>query len=393
MARPSELNDPVALARAFIRHPSVTPNVSDALEYLEGLLKTLGFSCERLVFGEGDARVENLYARRGEHPPHFSFAGHMDVVPAGSEREWSVAPFEGLERDGHLFGRGAVDMKGAIAAFVHAVAQQETPPRGSISLLITGDEEGPAINGTAKMLGWLQEQGESIDDCLVGEPTCRERLGDTIKIGRRGSLNLRLHVQGTAGHAAYPELARNPLPTLSRMVAALSDLRLDEGTEQFQPSTLTCTSIDTGNPAGNVIPGEARAQLNIRFNDQHTSASLEQQLRSVLDDIASESGCSYALEGVESGKPFLGKAERMVELLDAAIHQHTGLHPQLSTGGGTSDARFIREYARVVEFGLVGSSMHQADERVGVEELKQLARIYATLLDRYFSTDTQGAKR
>ena len=382
---PAPPSDPVALAQALIRHASVTPDSSGALDRLEGLLAPLGFACRRLPFGAGAARVDNLYARRGAGKPHFCFAGHVDVVPAGDEGTWSVPPFEANLRDGWLVGRGAVDMKGAIAAFVHAVAQTPAPQQGSVSLLVTGDEEGPAINGTAKMLGWLREKGEIIDDCLVGEPTCRERLGDTIKIGRRGSLNLRLEVRGAAGHAAYPELARNPLPVLAGMVAQLSGLRLDEGSEHFQPSTLTCTSVDTGNPAANVIPAAASARLNIRFNDLHDSAGLEARLRRLLDKAVAGSGCDYALECSESGAPFLGKAEALAAMVAAAVKRHTGIEAAFSTGGGTSDARFIRHHARVVEFGLVGASMHQADERVAIADLQTLSRIYADILAAYFA--------
>lgn len=380
------MDSPVALAQALIRYPSVTPRVEDALDYLENLLSSLGFVCRRLAFGEGEDRVVNLYAQLGTQRPNFCFAGHMDVVPTGSEKEWSVDPFAGVLQDDHLLGRGAVDMKGAIAAFLHAVAKHQVPTRGSISMLITGDEEGPAINGTVKMLDWMQKQDYVIDDCLVGEPTCRERLGDTIKIGRRGSLNLCLSVRGTAGHVAYPEFARNPMPVMARMIADLSALELDEGNDSFQPSRLTCTSIDTNNSAANVIPGESWAHLNIRFNDLQTRNSLEKRLRSVLDPIAQMSGCTYVLDGTESGQPFLGQAKKLIAITKDAIFRHTGVRAELSTGGGTSDARFIRKYAPVVDFGLVGHTMHQADERVAIRDLEQLAQIYGTILKAYFSS-------
>ncbi|MCY4034193.1 MAG: succinyl-diaminopimelate desuccinylase [Hyphomicrobiales bacterium] len=385
MSRPDDFESPVAIARTLIGYPSVTPDVGDALNYLENLLEVLGFTCRRLDFGEGDERVDNLYARRGKGAPHFCFAGHMDVVPAGDSSEWSVAPFEGIVRDGHLFGRGAVDMKGSIAAFVYAVAQRDAHEQGSISLLIAGDEEGPAVNGTVKVLEWLREQDEVIDDFLVGEPTCREHLGDTIKIGRRGSLNLRLRVNGVSGHAAYPELARNPVSAIARMVSALCALELDEGNENFQPSVLTCTSIDTNNPTSNVIPMQASARMNIRFNDLHTRKSLETLLRGVLDEVADMEKCAYEMDIIESGKPFLGKAERLISLLEDAINTHAQMRTTLSTGGGTSDARFIREHGRVVEFGLVGRSMHQADECVAIEDLERLGKIYGALLDGYFA--------
>lgn len=388
MSRPDDLDSPVAIARTLIGYPSVTPDVGDALNYLENLLEVLGFTCRRLIFGEGDASVDNLYARRGKGAPHFCFAGHMDVVPVGIASEWSVAPFEGVVRDGYLFGRGAVDMKGSIAAFVHAVAQLDEHKRGSISLLITGDEEGPSVNGTVKVLEWLCKQNEIIDDCLVGEPTCREHLGDTIKIGRRGSLNLHLRVSGASGHAAYPELAHNPVEAIARMVVALCALELDDGNENFQPSMLTCTSIDTNNPTSNVIPAQASARMNIRFNDRHTRTSLESLLRGTLDEITNTEKCAYDLDVIESGQPFLGKADRLIMLLENAIGKHTHSRPMLSTGGGTSDARFIREYARVVEFGPVGRSMHQADECVAIEDLERLGEIYGELLDGYFSEMT-----
>lgn len=381
--------DPLAVAQTLIRHASTTPRqeeVGAVLDCLESWLAPMGFRCVRLPFGEGAARVDNLYARLGELSPHFCFAGHVDVVPAGDEAAWSAPPFAAEARGGRLIGRGAADMKGGIAAFVCALAQSmPTPSQGSVSLLVTGDEEGAAVNGTAQVLAWLEQQGERIDDCLVGEPTCRERLGDTIKIGRRGSLNLRLTVSGTAGHIAYPEHARNPLPVLARMIAALDATRLDEGNAQFQPSRLAFSSVDTGNPAENVTPDKASARFNIRFNNLQTAADLEEKIRAVLDGVVAETGCGYALEARQSGAPFLGEAERLAAIAGDAIRRRVGVQPELSTNGGTSDARFIREHARVLEFGLVGASMHQRDEHVGVEDLRGLRDIYADILRDYFA--------
>lgn len=380
--------DPLAVAQTLIRHASTTPQqgeVSAVLDCLEAWLAPLGFRCSRLPFGEGAARVDNLYARLGELSPHFCFAGHADVVPAGDEAAWSAPPFAAEARGGRLIGRGAADMKGGIAAFLSALAQTPMPPPGSVSLLITGDEEGVAVNGTARVLAWLEEQGERIDDCLVGEPTCRERLGDTIKIGRRGSLNLRLTVSGIAGHIAYPEHARNPLPVLARMIAALDATPLDEGNARFQPSRLAFSSVDTGNPAENVTPDKARARFNIRFNNLQTAAGLEEKIRAVLDGVVAQSGCEYALETRQSGAPFLGDAEGLAAIAVDAVRRHAGVRPELSTNGGTSDARFIHAHARVLEFGLVGASMHQTDEHVGVDDLRMLRDIYADILANYFA--------
>ena len=376
-----DLKSPLPLAQALIRCPSVTPDDAGALGVLEQALTGLGFTCHRLAFGgDGRPRIENLYARLGTAAPNLCFAGHTDVVPAGDG--WSADPFAGEVRDGALLGRGATDMKGAIACFVAAVARRldAGAPAGSISLLITGDEEGPALDGTVKVLDWLRQRGETLDACIVGEPTNPESLGDMIKIGRRGSMNGRLTVFGTQGHSAYPHLADNPLPRLVRMLQSLIEEPLDQGTEHFQPSTLALTTIDVGNPATNVIPGQARAGFNIRFNDLHTGASLEKWLRAKLDAV----GGRYDLTVEVSGEAFLTPPGPLSQVLSDAIRKVTGRAPELSTSGGTSDARFIRHHCPVAEFGLVGRTMHKADEQVAITDLERLADIYAEVLDRYF---------
>ncbi len=375
----SPYRDPLLLAQALIRRPSVTPADEGALDVLEAALTTLGFHCTRLSFGADAGRppITNLYARRGREGRNFCFAGHTDVVPAG--QDWSVPPFEGRVVDGYLYGRGAADMKGAIACFVAAVArlQPRELPSGSISLLITGDEEGRALDGTARVLDWLAEQGERLDICLVGEPTNPRHLGEMIKIGRRGSLNGRLRVLGTPGHVAYPHLADNPLPRLLDMLKAITGRPLDEGTPHFQPSSLVLTSIDVGNATSNVIPAEGRAAFNIRFNDRHSGASLEQWLRHRFDEV----GGTYELEIEVSGESFLTPPGLLSDTLCKAIVETTGRTPELSTTGGTSDARFIKNACPVVEFGLVGQSMHKGDERVCLADLEALTLIYQRVLE------------
>ncbi|WP_142849096.1 succinyl-diaminopimelate desuccinylase [Telmatospirillum sp. J64-1] len=371
------LTDPLDLARALIRCPSVTPEDGGALDVLEASLTRLGFTCHRLDFSqEGTPDVRNLYARLGEDGPNFCFAGHTDVVPVG--QGWTTDPFAGEVIDGHLYGRGAADMKGAIAAFVAALARHlETGrPIGSVSLLITGDEEGPAINGTKKMLQWLEERGERIDLCVVGEPTNPRRLGEMMKIGRRGSLNGRLTVYGSQGHVAYPHLADNPIPRLIAMLTALTAEPLDQGTAHFQPSTLTLTTVDVGNPATNVIPAQAHAGFNIRFNDLHSGASLEDWLRQKLETV----GGDYELKVSVSGEAFLTPPGPLSDAVARAVQAVLGVSPEPSTSGGTSDARFIKDYCPVVEFGLVGQTMHKADERVAVADLEALAEIYRLVL-------------
>lgn len=365
--------DAVALARELIRCPSVTPADAGALDVIGHALKGIGFTVERADFNG----ITNLYARRGSTGRNFCFAGHSDVVPPGNESAWTVAPFSGEIRDGHLFGRGAADMKGAIASFI-AAAATFNPPGGSISLLITGDEEGVATDGTVKVLEWLKQRGEIIDHCVVGEPTNPDALGDMIKIGRRGSLNVALTVTGIQGHVAYPERADNPVPRLLAILNALTAQPLDAGTAHFPPSNLEITSIDVGNPTTNVIPAQADARFNIRFNDTHTGASL---MKWIEDTVAGRAQVLFQL----SGDAFHTEPGPFVDLVSEAIRSETGRMPELSTSGGTSDARFISKYCPVLEFGLAGKTMHKIDEHVPVADITALQRIYQRILERYFS--------
>jgi succinyl-diaminopimelate desuccinylase len=376
--------DPAELAAALIRRPSVTPRDEGALDIVATTLAGLGFACEPLAFGEGEARVHNLYARYGSGRPNLCFAGHTDVVPTGSREAWSFDPFGASLEGGALCGRGAVDMKGAVAAFV-AAAQRFLAERGlgfggSISLLLTGDEEGAAVNGTRRVLDRLRERGEALDACLVGEPTSAQVLGDMIKIGRRGSLTGRLTVAGVQGHTAYPHLADNAAHRLVAMLAALTTAELDQGSAHFQPSTLQVSTIDVGNPAANVIPGEARAVFNIRFNDRWTGAALERWLTERLDAV----GGGYRLDLSVGGESFLSAESAVSDHLAEAIRRVTGRRPELSTTGGTSDARFIQAYCPVAEFGLVGLTMHKTDERVELADLTALTEIYRVFLDLFF---------
>jgi succinyl-diaminopimelate desuccinylase len=383
MSHPASLTDPFPLAQALIRCPSITPADAGALAVLEAALSPLGFTCHRLTFGADHGRppIENLYARLGEDGPNLCFAGHTDVVPVGGG--WTVDPFAGQVIDQVLYGRGAADMKGAIACFVAAVARllSAGPLPGSISLLITGDEEGRGLDGTARVLDWLRERGERLDFCVVGEPTSQRRLGETIKIGRRGSLNARLRVSGTQGHAAYPQLADNPIPRLLDMLRAITAEPLDRGSACFEPSTLAITTIDVGNPVVNITPAAVRAGFNIRFNDLHSGNSLETWLRQRFDAI----GGAYDLEVEVSGESFLTPDGPLVDALADAVVQVTGHAPELSTSGGTSDARFIKNVCPVAEFGLVGQTMHKADERVAIADLEDLTRIYALAATRILS--------
>ncbi|GAC1343291.1 MAG: succinyl-diaminopimelate desuccinylase [Acetobacteraceae bacterium] len=368
--------DPLPLAQALIRCRSVTPDDGGAQAVLGEALERLGFEVHRLPFGT----TPNLFARRGMAGPHFCFAGHTDVVPPGNGG-WSAQPFAGEVRDGVLFGRGACDMKGAIAAFVAAVAShlEAAPDRGSISLLITGDEEGPALDGTVRVLEWMAANGHVPDLCLVGEPTNPAALGEVIKIGRRGSLNATIRVHGTQGHSAYPERADNPVHRLVQALAALTATPLDAGSIWFQPSTLQITSVDVGNAATNVIPGDAVARLNIRFNDRHTGAALEAWLRASIGQYCPR----FDLEVAVSGESFLTEPGPLLDRLRRAIAGAAGREPRLDTGGGTSDARFIARYCPVAEFGLVGATMHKADEAAPVEELRRLASIYRAVLAEF----------
>ena len=377
--------DPAPLAAALIRRPSITPKDEGALEIVAEALEKLGFACHRLVFGEnGGDRIHNLYARWGMGHPNLCFAGHTDVVPTGAAEAWSFDPFAATLRDGALCGRGAVDMKGAIAAFI-AAAEAFLKARGgdfggSISLLITGDEEGEAINGTRRVLEWLGERSESLDACLVGEPTSAQSLGDMIKIGRRGSMTGRLTVHGTQGHTAYPHLADNAAHRLVAMLHALTTVELDSGSAHFPPSTLQVSTIDIGNPASNVIPAAARAVFNVRFNDCWTADRLKRWLIERLDLVEGR----YTLDTVVSGEAFLVAPGPLTERLAEAIRYVTGRSPEYSTTGGTSDARFIQAYCPVVEFGLVGLTMHKVDERVELADLSALTKIYRSFLDLYF---------
>jgi succinyl-diaminopimelate desuccinylase len=382
--------DPVALARDLVRCPSVTPQEGGALALLGTTLARLGFEVHRQIFREdGTPDVENLYARVGTGAPHLVFAGHTDVVPAGEPSAWRHPPFSGEIVDGALYGRGAVDMKGAIASFVAAAAghlnAHEGRSKGAISLLITGDEEGPGVNGTVKLLRWAAARGETFDHCIVGEPSNPERLGDMIKIGRRGSLSGTLTVTGRQGHAAYPHLANNPIPHLLRAMTALLGEPLDRGNAHFDPSNLEFTSVDVGNAATNVIPREARARFNIRFNDIHTQDSLKAWIAARCEAAlggAAEFRLDYALG---NSSAFITKPGPFVAIVSDAVESVTGRRPALSTSGGTSDARFIKDYCPVIEFGLVGQTMHQTDEHVATTDLAALTAIYRAVLDRYFA--------
>ena len=391
-------HDPVALAQALIRCASVTPAEGGALALLENALEPLGFACHRLDFSAPDTPdVANLYARLGAGGPNFCFAGHTDVVPTGDTVDWLNDPFSGTIADGTLHGRGAVDMKGAIAAFVAAAARyvrrhgspDTWPNGGSISLLITGDEEGPAVNGTRKVLAWLDEQGETLDACLVGEPTNPDALGDMIKIGRRGSMTGHLTVHGIQGHTAYPHLADNPAHHLARMLVALTEAPIDDGSEHFQPTTLQISTIDIGNPATNVIPAHARASFNLRYNDLHTSQSLTAWLRDRLDAALAAGNAAgtarYDLDIWVTGESFLTPPGPFSDVLADAVESVTGRRPELSTTGGTSDARFIKDYCPVAEFGLISQTMHKVDERVACSDIEALTAIYERVLENFFA--------
>jgi succinyl-diaminopimelate desuccinylase len=379
------LTDPIPFAQSLIRCPSVTPEDAGALGVLEAALKPLGFVCRRLRFEAADsAPVENLYARLGTAPPNFCFAGHTDVVPVGDAKQWRYDPFAAEIAGGVLYGRGANDMKAAIAAFVAAVARHGAP-KGSISLLITGDEEGVAVNGTVKVLDWLKQNGEHLDHCLVGEPTSAARSGDMIKIGRRGSMNLRATVRGIQGHAAYPNLALNPIPIMADLIERIGAWELDKGSAHFEPSTLAFTTVDVGNPTVNVIPAEARAGFNIRFNDLHTPDSLSATIQDIAAEVRKRRGGEIEITRSVSGVSFLTQPGEYTELLEKAIVRVTSAPPVLSTTGGTSDARFIKDHCPVVELGLPGRTMHKVDESASLEDIETLTRIYESVLKLYFA--------
>ena len=374
--------DPIALAQELIRCPSVTPADGGALDVLAAALRSLGFETHSLTFGEApDGPIRNLFARRGTSGAHFAFGGHTDVVPVGDAAAWSQDPFAAEIRNGQLVGRGAADMKGSIAAFVAAVARVGDLP-GSLSLIITGDEEGPATFGTTRLLDWMEAHGHIPDACLVGEPTSARRLGDMIKVGRRGSVNAWITVHGAQGHVAYPDRADNPITRLVRILDRLKARVLDEGSDWFDASNLEITDVSVGNTATNVIPAQARARINIRFNDHHRGADLEAWIRATV----AEQAPAHEVEVRISGESFLTEPGAFSDSIAAAITAVTGLVPELSTSGGTSDARFIRRLCPVVEFGLPGQSMHKVDEFAMVEDIEKLADIYAELLRRWFAT-------
>jgi succinyl-diaminopimelate desuccinylase len=376
------------IARALIRCPSVTPHEGGALAYLEKLLGDAGFETHRVTFSEaGTPDVENLYAKIGTGAPHLTFAGHTDVVPTGDETLWRFPPFSAEVAEGRVWGRGACDMKGGIAAFAAAALRHVArygAPKGSISLLITGDEEGPSINGTVKLLEWADKRGEKFSHAIVGEPTNPNALGDMIKIGRRGSLNGDVTVVGKQGHSAYPAQADNPIPTLSRIVTALSAGPLDEGNAAFDPTRLVVTSFDVGNPARNVIPGEATCKFNVRFNDIWTPETLSARIREIVAEAAAGADARVKIHPTNSVS-FRTQRSSFTDLVVAAIEKTCGRTPELSTTGGTSDARFIASYCPVLEFGLVGKTIHATDENVEIADLDKLTDIYGEILERYFA--------
>jgi succinyl-diaminopimelate desuccinylase len=379
------MTDPVALTQALVRCPSVTPEEGGALVLLADLLTNAGFECTRVDRGG----ISNLYARWGRKGANrtFGFNGHTDVVPLGNPADWTVDPFGAEIKDGYLWGRGATDMKSGVAAFAAAAVDfvTETPPDGAIVLAITGDEEADALDGTTALLDWMKTNGEQMSVCLVGEPTCPNEMGEAMKIGRRGSLTAFFTVTGVQGHSAYPHRAKNPLPAMARLMDRLASHELDQGTDHFDQSTLAIVTIDTGNPATNVIPAQCKAAVNIRFNDLHSGASLSEWMQSEADAVAAEFGVQIAMSVKISGESFLTPPGDLSALVASAVEAETGRRPELSTSGGTSDARFVKDHCPVVEFGLVGKTMHQVDERVSVEQIGQLKAIYSRILQDYFA--------
>jgi succinyl-diaminopimelate desuccinylase len=376
--------DPAQLTADLIRCASVTPEEGGALRLLQQVLSDAGFSCVRVDRGE----VPNLFARWGPKGAarSFGFNGHTDVVPVGDLAAWSVPPFGGVEKDGMIWGRGATDMKSGVAAFAAAAVDfvRDTPPDGAVILAITGDEEGDAVDGTVALLDWMTAHGEAMTACLVGEPTCPERMGEMIKIGRRGSLSAWFTLTGVQGHSAYPHRARNPLPAMARLMDRLASHQLDTGTAHFDPSTLAVVTIDTGNPATNVIPAQCRATVNIRFNDAHHSTDLIKWMQAELDRVCGDFEINGEMRVKVSGESFLTPPGPLSDLVARAVAAETGVVPTLSTTGGTSDARFVKDHCPVVEFGLVGQTMHQVDERVDVAQIHQLKAIYGRILRDYF---------
>lgn len=377
--------DPVDLTAKLVRCASVTPEEGGALVLLQGMLEEAGFACTRVDRGG----VSNLFARWGDKGAAkcFGFNGHTDVVPVGDAAAWSVDPFGAEIRDGKLWGRGSTDMKSGVAAFISAAIDmvRNAPPEGAVIITVTGDEEGDALHGTTAILDWMEAEGERMDVCLVGEPTCPETMGEMIKIGRRGSLSAWFTLTGTQGHAAYPHRANNPIPAMARLVDRLSSRELDQGTEHFDPSTLAVVSIDTGNPASNVIPAQTRGIVNIRFNDSHSGASLSDWLHQELTRVAEEFGVETEIKIKISGESFITPPGDLSDLVARSVEAETGVKPVLSTTGGTSDARFVKSHCPVVEFGLVGQTMHQVDEHVVVDHIEQLKGVYSRILRDYFS--------
>lgn len=377
--------DPRSLTAELVRCNSVTPLEGGALTLLEGLLASAGFTCTRVDRGE----VSNLFARWGEqgHPKTFGFNGHTDVVPVGDADAWTYDPFSATEKDGVMYGRGTTDMKSGVAAFAAAAIDfvTNTPPDGSVILAITGDEEGPAKDGTVALLEWMDQAGEAMTDCLVGEPTCPDYMGQMMKIGRRGSMTAYFTVTGVQGHSAYPHRANNPLPAMARLVDRLASTELDQGTDHFDPTTLAVVTIDTGNPANNVIPAQTHMTVNIRFNDAQTSTGITAWLQDHADRVAAEFEVQVDMDVSVSGESFITPPGPLSDLIAKAVEDETGHAPELSTSGGTSDARFVQNHCPVVEFGLVGKTMHQVDERVEVEQIHQLKSIYGRILRDYFA--------
>ncbi|MGE0237500.1 MAG: succinyl-diaminopimelate desuccinylase [Parvibaculaceae bacterium] len=378
--------DPLPLLEDLIRCPSVTPAEAGALDCLAAYLTAAGFQCERLVFSErGTPDVDNLFARFGKGSPHLCFAGHVDVVPPGRLEDWAAPPFSAHQEGGFIYGRGAADMKGSIAAFATAAADAVRSGvfTGSLSLLITGDEEGPAINGTRKVLAWMKENGHVPDHCIVGEPTSAEKLGDTIKIGRRGSLTVGVAIAGTQGHVAYPDKADNPIPKLARLVDRLSAHKFDDGNDRFDPTTLAFTTFDVGNPAVNVIPARAQARFNIRFNTEQTHETLMAVVQDICQSVASEMGGSFTLDFTHGAEAFITEPGAFVGVMIDAIEAETGVHAKLSTSGGTSDARFIKDFCPVLEFGPPNTTIHQVNEAITIADLRDLAGIYRAVIEAY----------
>ncbi|MEJ6404442.1 succinyl-diaminopimelate desuccinylase [Yoonia sp. 2307UL14-13] len=377
--------DPVVLTAELIRCPSVTPAEGGALVLLERKLSAAGFDCTRVDRGG----VANLFARWGRKGANrtFGFNGHTDVVPVGNENDWSVLPFGAELKDGYLYGRGATDMKSGVAAFAAAAIDfvNDTPPDGAIVLAITGDEEGDALHGTTALLDWMVQEGEAMSVCLVGEPTCPNEMGEAMKIGRRGSLTVWVTVRGIQGHSAYPHRAKNPLPAMARLMDRLASHELDQGTDHFDPSTLAVVSIDTGNPATNVIPASCQAAVNVRFNDAHTSQSIVDWIGDEAGRVTDEFDVDVDIKVKVSGESFVTPPGELSDLVAQAVEAETGRKPALSTSGGTSDARFVKDHCPVVEFGLVGKTMHQVDERVAVDQVHQLKAIYGRILRDYFA--------